>query len=205
MHSEFSIFCRKARNAITIPAVPLAAIRTAVLQRPQTSPKRRRTALLAAIFSAVSIAAAAAVNESHIWFLPNGGIVLSGKATPVRDPSTKQMEDAARALSFGAVLPAGLPAGTTLRSMVAYGTDAMALQYDLPGAERRSNHVLWIVLAGSRPGDALSRISHREFERVSKGRLETFWRTGNERVYLDAPATMTAEEIDAMKSAMGGH
>ncbi|MDQ6780325.1 MAG: hypothetical protein M3Z37_04115 [Candidatus Eremiobacteraeota bacterium] len=102
------------------------------------------------------------------------------------------------------MLPAGLPKGSTLLSLARAGSSAILLQYNLPGAWRRDNHVLALVLANpqsfaatskSMPGDYLLDLSGGTTHRG------VHWTIGHEDVIL-AGSTLTPAELAHIKSAM---
>jgi len=199
MHSDLMIVCTQARQAIAVPAVPLDAIRNAA-RFAQSKPKRRW--LPATLVASLSLAAVciAAATATHIAFTRNGGIVLSGAMTMRWNVTAAEAEAAAQ--RDGLMLPAGLPDGTRLSGMMDYG-DTLALSYDLPGAWRRDNHLLWMVVTRAQPkGSAAPFPSTVEY--AHKGRLIAFFKTGDERVYIDAPSTMTNAELAGVKAAMNG-
>jgi hypothetical protein len=195
MQSRLHAVCADLRQGIAVPPAPLGAIRHSA-----RSSKTKRRWVPATIAVSVSLAAvcAAAVTATNVSFTPNGGLVLSGAIKPNWHVTGAQAQEAARA--DGLMLPAGLPDGTVLTSMIDYGQDTLALSYDLPGASRRDNHMLWIVVTRAEPNAVDSKRSTVIFP--LKGRLVEFFKTAQERVYLDAPGTMTRAEIAAVKAAM---
>lgn len=201
MPSDFSTACKTARAAIAVPALPLLEIRSAaaLAARPQ-----KRNWLLASLFAAVpvvAIAAAAVIATTHIQFTKGGGIVLQG--SPVSKWHATQADAELAARADAVMLPAGLPAGSQITAVMNWGSDTLALSYNLPGAWRRSNHVLWVIVTRAQDTTTPHAGSASVIYATSKGRRSIGWIAGNERIYLDAPVTLTREELSAMKAAMG--
>lgn len=87
---------------------------------------------------------------------------------------------------------------------------ALMLSYDLPGAGRRSNHLLTVVLANpaaytAKPNDTRSKpVPHSDDVMITE-RVSEQWTVGGEVVLLLPPSTMTVAEIAHMKRAMNAH
>jgi hypothetical protein len=196
--------CRAARESIQVPPFPLAQIRRAA-DRPIPI-LRRRSAVAAAIagFSAFAIAAAAVWQQSHIVFTPSGGMVIRSDAHSGSRPihSDAEVRDAASHLNFHAVLPKGLPPGTTPIRLFTSGRDVLAITYNLPGAYRRSHHLLWIFLANpstlSGKFPAAKTYKDRTFGRTMS---QAHWRVGHEEVIVVSNG-LTAAELATLKRAM---
>lgn len=202
MRFDLHAVCKAARADMHVSPVPMAAIRAGALA---AQPNRRRTNgwLITAAFAAITCSAAAAIQVSHVSFPKSGGIVLSGPpASSKRNPSEDDIRVSARGAGFDVVLPSGLPQGWHVTSVMSYVPDAIALKYQRAKGAGTSDGILWVLLARQGNG-VLHRVSNRQFGHVSKGRLIEFWNVGNEQVYLDAPKTMTASEVAAMKASMG--
>jgi hypothetical protein len=214
MQSNFELSCKRARAGITVPAVPLDAIRHAAYDRPAQRAGRRRRGMLAVAVAGLSVVAAAAAAEmfgnvqislnpsgaAHLYFDGNGG-----RLTQVRDPKEQDMQKAARALNFPVTLPKGLPEGTTAQQLLVLGPGAMQIAYNLPGAWRRSNHLLFVILANPKsiaPDDATppkSRFTMQYGQTTGVGAVR--WMVGQEEVIV-LKSTITAAELAHFKAAM---
>lgn len=205
MPSDFEAHCRSAREAIAVPAFPAYAIRAAVSKSPRGL---RRIAVVTAFAAAsmVAIAAAAMVGGGMLRVTKNGGLVLSAQHGSVHLHARESDVGAAvRSADFPVTLPAGMPAGTRLKSLVTAGTSVIVLQYDLPGAWRRSNHLLTIFLAN--PQAMSGALPRGKYQSVRMSRrpeyLTSQWRAHGEEVVLVAPrAGIRPSEISAIRSAM---
>ena len=214
MQSDFALACRNAREAIVVPAIPLDAIRHGALSRPSQRAGRRRRGVLAAAVASLSIVAAAAAAEvfGHVQvsLQPSGTVRVAfdgagGHWLPVRNPTEQDLHKAARAMNFPVVLPKGLPQGTTAMQLMALGPGAMQITYNLPGASRRSNHLLFVILANPKsvaPADAPS--PNAKFTMKfgqTKGLGAERWIVGQEEVIV-LKSTITAAELAHFKAAM---
>jgi hypothetical protein len=151
MPSEFQAMCETARAGISVPEIPLAAIRSAANQVP--APSKRRKRIFAFVLSGLVVAGAAAAaelwdNGAHLSFGPSGSLMMStiDEFHVKKDPTADDLRTIARGTTFQVQYPTGLPEGTTLGE-IGYGPSVMLLDYNLPGAWRRSNHLLriWLV------------------------------------------------------------
>ncbi len=212
MQSDFERSCEIAREAIVVPSIPLEAIRHAP-NHPRT-PARRRRGLIAAIVASVSVVTAAAAAEifGHVQVSiePSGTVKmysdgLGGGGAPVRNPNDEDLRKAARAMNFPVLLPAGLPSGTTAEGLMVYRPGAMQIAYNLPGAWRRSNHLLFVILANPAsvaPGNAAPAHSKYTLEFGQKTGLGAVtWRVGHEDVVV-LKSTITRAELAHFKAAM---
>ncbi len=156
MPSEFELCSISARDGLPVPPFPLGAIRQAVERPPNRKARGPGRAALAAIAAALSIVAVAAAAEvfGHVQVSvsPSGTAHLyfdgpAGYHGPIRHPKRADFEAAARAVNFPVVFPAGLPPGTRADALTVLGPGAMQIAYALPGAWRRSNHLLFVILA----------------------------------------------------------
>ncbi len=207
MHSDLLERSRIAREAIDVPAFPLASIRAAVA-RPAPAPARRRS-IVAAIVASVSIVAIAAaaevVQQTRIHFLRQGGLVVSSpdmrSAHDIH--STGEIRAAAARLGFKATIPTGLPDGTIPVRLNTGGKSYLAIDYDLPGIARRSHHMLWIFLADPQTISSQN-VSHTSSGRVMRlkmnNEMQTF-RAGAEQVIIVSNG-LTWSEFAAIKRAM---
>ncbi len=115
--------------------------------------------------------------------------------------SEAEIRDAAEHLDFRAILPSGLPEGTKPIRLYTAGTSLLAVTYDLPGAERRSHHLLWIFLAN--PNTMASPYSRPAAYQLRTGHAMSMdlWRTGPEAVIVVSNG-LTASELARIKRAM---
>ena len=215
MQSNFSSLCAQARREIAVPAVPFDAVHRA-LERPvraRSFRTRLGAAVTASVFSAVAIAAAAEVYaRTHIFLNSHTGVA------PVIavDPGTRgtfnphatdaDLRAAAKQLDFRVVLPAGLPDGTTPFQLVVIGKSAMQITYDLPGAWRRSDHLLVMLLTSDRDvvnlkGARVPAYARRGLTMQQHLRNIQFWRVGNEVVVAMAD-NITTQEMTRIRRAM---
>ncbi|HEX3548841.1 MAG TPA: hypothetical protein VHT53_00590 [Candidatus Elarobacter sp.] len=101
-------------------------------------------------------------------------------------------------------LPAGIPGDRSPRSLLRAGTGAMILTYDLPGAWRRDNHLLRIVLADPRDvfdGGATAVKKHTYELKLGSMEGALRWRVGGEDVIV-LKSTMTPAETEHLHRAM---
>ena len=214
MQSNFEVACRTAREAIAIPALPLDAIRVGAQSRPSESARRRRRGVLAAAVASLSVVAVAAAAEMfghvQISLQPSGAMRVAFDGTgahwaPVRNPTEQDLQKAARAMNFPVILPKGLPQGTRPEMLVVLGSGAMQIVYDLPGASRRSNHLLFVTLANPKsvaPESAkLPRGEYTMEVGQTKGAGAARWTVGQEEVIV-LKSTITPVELARFKAAM---
>jgi hypothetical protein len=216
MRSDLGSICQDARARIAVPPLPLAAIRAGAECRPLPQRGRRRKGLIAAVLAGVSVAAVAAAAEvlsgTHVSVVRSRAVLVSSdRLTLTKDPSAEELRAAARQAGFPVVLPAGLPAGTKLHTLALTGSSAVLLQYDLPGAWRRSNHVLTMVLADPKtlaadPNALATAPQHGRRGYVlelggAPGRGAVRWIVGGEAVVV-SPGALTPAELARIKRAM---
>jgi hypothetical protein len=214
MQSNFALACKNVREAIPVPAIPLDAIRHGTLPRSSERAGRRRRGVLAAAVASLSIVAAAAAAEvfGHVQVsLEPSGVVriafdgAGGHWLPVRNPTEQDIQKAARAMNFPVILPKGLPAGTTAMQLMALGPGAMQITYNLPGASRRSNHLLFVILANPKsvaPANATPPKAKFTMEfGQTKGLGAERWMVGQEEVIV-LKSTITAAELAHFKAVM---
>jgi hypothetical protein len=210
MRFDLESACRDARAGMAVPPVPLGAIRAGAERRPATSGKQRRNGLVAAVLAGVSVAAVAAAAEvlsgTHVSVVPSGAVLVSSeRLTFAKNPSADKLRAVTRQASFPVVLPAGLPDGTKLHTLALTGSSAVLLQYDLPGAWRRSNHVLTMVLADHKTLGAAPKRGRPGYVLElggTPGNSAVRWTIGREEVFV-LPGTLTAAELARIKRAMG--
>ena len=147
-----------------------------------------------------AIAAAAVLTTGHVNVTESGGLVITGKILNHR--ATPAVLDAAiHNASFRAVLPDGLPAGTGMRSVLTAGSDVIALEYDLPGAWRRTDHVLYVILANPAAVNGKFRPPNMQLQlRAPHPRIAS-WRIGAEQIYISSDS-LTPIELARIKAAM---
>jgi hypothetical protein len=204
MHSDLYERCHALRQSIDVPPFPVHVIRHAMEKKPRAGIRRRTmAAALAATISLAAIAAAAEfVQQTHVRFTPSGGMVISSdaKSGSRTISSDGEIRQAAQHLSFHAILPAGLPPGSKPIRLFTSGTDMLAITYDLPGAQRRSHHFLWVFLTDPK---SLSNAPPARRYRLRTGdkMSQAHWRVGAEEVIVVSNG-LTAQELSAMKRAM---
>jgi hypothetical protein len=214
MQSSFQRSCKTAREGIAVPAVPLDAIRVATQSRPSESAGRRRRGVLAAVIASCSVVAVAAAAEMfghvQISLQPSGTVRVAfdgtdGNWRPVRNPTEQDLQKAVRAMNFAAILPTGLPKGTDASALMVLGPGAMQITYNLPGARRRSNHLLFVILANPKsvaPESAKPPKDSYTMEYGQKAGLGAVrWMVGQEEVIV-LKSTITPAELAHFKAAM---
>jgi hypothetical protein len=212
MQSDFALSCKSAREAIAVPAIPLDAILFGAQERPRRRAGWRRRSVLAGIVAGLSIAAAAAaavLGHAQISLSPSGVARVAfatGKFSgPVSHPKEADFQRAARAADFPVVFPKGLPKGTVADYLTVFGADAIGIVYDLPGVQRRSNHLLFVFLANPKavvPLDANpARDKHQLNVGQTKGNGAVQWTVGGEQVVV-LKSTITPAELAHFKATM---
>jgi hypothetical protein len=215
MQSNFELSCKTARAGIAVPAIPLDAIRHGAQGRPAARAARRRRGVLAAAIAGLSIVAVAAAAEmfGHVQISldPSGGaarIAFDGAGRhwlPVRNPTEQDIQKAARAMNFPVTLPKGLPEGTTAMQLMAFSPGAMQITYNLPGASRRSNHLLFVILANPKSVTPNSATPPKSAYKMEFGQATGLgaerWMVGQEEVIV-LKSTITAAELAHFKAVM---
>jgi hypothetical protein len=206
MPSEFQSMCESAREGISVPDIPLAAVRSAANQ--VWAPSKRRKRVVPIVLFGLFIAGAAAAaelwdNGAHLSFGPSGGVQMSttDEFHVIKDPAPEDLRTIARGATFPVQYPGGLPAGTTLGE-IGYGPSIVLLDYNLPGAWRRPNHLLRIWLVDPRVLTAPR--SSRAFSFKIGGLASTGsvrWDIGHELVIV-MRSLATPSEIENIKRAM---
>jgi hypothetical protein len=207
MHCEFKTMCEHARAGIPVPEIPLAAIRDGAERKPPPNWRRRRvgTAIVSVLLIAGAAAAAELWRGAHVSFGPSGTVRMSTTDDfhLKRDPSPEDLRAIARDATFPVQYPSGLPAGTTLGE-IGYSPSIILLDYNLPGAWRRSNHLLRIWLADPRTLTAPR--SRRAFVFKMGGLAATGsvrWNVGHELVIV-MRSMATPTEIENFRRSMMG-
>ena len=202
-----------------MPAIPLDAIRLGAQRRPRNSAGLRRRGVLAAALASLSIVGAAAAAEMfghvQITLEPSGTARVAfdgrgGRWMPVRNPTDQDLQKAARSMNFRAILPQGLPKGTDAEGLTVLGPGAMQITYNLPGAWRRSNHLLFVILANpksvapDRAKPPQGKYTLQFGQTTGLGAMR--WMVGQEEVIV-LKSTITASELAHFKAAMiaAGH
>jgi len=211
VQSNFELACRSAREAIVVPAIPLGAIRHGAQVDSGERSGRRRRGVIAAIVASLSIVSVAAAAEvwGHVQVSldPSGAVLMAFTKWdgPVRNPTERDFQKAVRALNFTAILPDGLPKGTDAESLTVFGPGAMQITYNLPGAWRRSNHLLFVILANPAsvaPENAkLPRTAYSLQYGPTTGLGALRWRVGQEELIV-LRSTITASELAHFKRVM---
>jgi hypothetical protein len=207
MRSKFHVICANAREGIAVPEVPLVAIQNAAADRPAPAESKRRKRILYALLVGASVTGAGAVaqlwNGTDVTFGPSGALQMSTveEFRLKKDPSSQDLRAVVSRATFPVQLPVGLPPGTTLAE-VAYGPSFILLDYNLPGAWRRSNHLLRIALVDPR---AFSTTTGAHAFIMRMGGLAATgsvrWYVGRE-VVIVMRSKATPVEIKRIKAAM---
>lgn len=205
MHSDLLERAQIARENIHVAPFPLDAIRAATSRSAQR-PHWRRWPMVALVASLSLVAMGAAgevVSQTHVHFTPTGGMVIASDAKTGSRPisSTSEVREAAAHLNFAAVLPAGLPDGTTPVRLYTSGSDLMAVTYNLPGAWRASHHLLWIFLANPQTLGSQELHAPAYQLRPDSRMLRAQWRAGAEEVIVVSNG-LTQTELQTIKRAM---
>jgi hypothetical protein len=212
MQSDFALSCKSARAAIAVPAIPLDAILSGAQDRPRRRAGSRRR-VFAGIAVGLSMAAAAAaaqlLGHAQISISPSGtALVQYSPGGPskrhVSHPQAADFQRAARAMNFPVVFPKGLPEGTVADSLTVFGDNALGIVYDLPGAQRRSNHLLFVFLANPKavvPIDAKPARAKYELLVGQKKGNGAEWTVGGEKVVV-LKSTITSAELAHFKAVM---
>ena len=215
MQSNFSRLCAEARRGVVVPDVPFDAVHSGLARREagRSFGRRIQAAAAATVFSAVAIAAAAEIYaRNHVFLNSSSGIapviaVDPGTTGTVNQHATDaDLRAAARRLDFPVVLPVGLPIGTRPFQLVVIGESAMQVTYDLPGAWRRSDHLLFVLLTNRRDvvnmkGANVPAYARRGLPMQQHLRNIQVWQVGNEVVVAMAN-NMTMPEMADMRRAM---
>lgn len=209
MQSNVDSVCKAARERIAIPPIPLAAIRNAAAQREEPKPRKPWAGSIAAMLAGSALLAAAAGaavwSSTHVSVNPSGMFeVHARKASSRKNPTTAELRALTQRADFPVVLPTGLPAGTTLEAVSMFDSSALMLTYGLPGAWRRSDHLLPVVLANPHSvGGGSPKNTNRSLQLLigRKGSGAQQWTIGGEKVMVMS-STMTPAELARMKHAM---
>lgn len=202
MQSKFGSACESARLSVAVPQIPLAAIRDAAQQR--SSPNERPARIIAGILAGVVILGAAAAAElwkgTHVSFGPSGALHVSTveEFRIKNNPTQDDLRSIARRATFPVQFPAGLPAGTTV-GQIGFGPSILFLNYNLPGAWRRSSHLLPIVLVDPRALTSPRSPHAFAFRWLAKGSVR--WSIGRELVIV-MRSTATPAELENIKRTM---
>jgi hypothetical protein len=214
MQSDFGRSCKAVRAAITVSPVPLAHIRLAASTKQRAAKPSARN-IFGVSAGALSIALLAAtaivrVTGAHLYLQPAGTIAVQfGQKLDVQvlmNPTVSELRSVARAADFPVQLPVGLPANTPLRRLLLVEHNTIMLQYDLPGAWRRNEKQLWIVLTNPKavtaPSDEQS-VGH--FLQLGafgpRGKVQERWQVGGETVII-VQSKALPDELAAIKHAM---
>lgn len=217
MQSDFRSMFQAAQATICVPPLPLPQIRERALARAVPHRRLKAKAVIATIAAGLSIFAVALAadrwGETHLSASPTGGLQVDTNGCdgckPMLRPNATAIRAAVKQAAFPVTLPAGLPGDVSPTMVWNIGTGALLLAYDLPGAARRSDHLMEIVLTAPRTSarsDADRRLKYhlvlldrgrRAVARSQRAR----WRVGGEDVLVLAD-TVTTAELARMKAAM---
>lgn len=202
MQSKFHSMCESARASVAVPQIPLAAIRDAAQRR--SSPNKRPGRIAAGVLAGAVVLGAAAAAElwkgTNVSFGPSGAMHVSTteEFRVENNPTPDDLQNIARRATFPVQLPAGLPAGTTV-GQIGFGPSILYLNYNLPGAWRRSNHLLPIVLVD--PRTLTSPRSSHAFAMRWRAKGSVQWHIGRELVIV-MRSTATPAELENIKRTM---
>jgi hypothetical protein len=224
MPADLSPLFREARARIDVPPVP-PAVRAAAREGTARhagvrAPRSVRSRLAAASLVGLSLVAVAAAAElvigPQITISPAHGITVGFDRLPEhpkRDlrsiltaPKAASPDDVravARSMDFPVTLPAGVPGDGRPTMVMPVGSSAMIFDYNLPGAWRRDDHVLEIVLANPREVAAAPPAhAPKHTYTVTMGPPAAVrWRVGGEDVIV-MKSRMTAAETEHLHHAM---
>lgn len=207
MQSDFLTACQHTRERMEIPPAPTAAIRHAARNRGTEQGKHRRTvvAAFAASIFLVAVAAAAVLSRTHVQVMKSGWVHISSDTlTYTKRPTEQQLRSAATKLDFPAILPTGLPAGSVLAGIARFGTEALVLQYNLPGSWRASHHLLKMVIA-HRTASGVSVDGARTLYTLASKPVQAHWNVGQEEVIAVGYAATPAELANIKRAMLFGH
>lgn len=209
MQSDFNSLCKDAREGMSVPPIPLAAIRKAAGLRSSLKPRKRWTGSIAAALAGstllAAVAGAAVWTGTHIKVDDRTGVfqIRAQKVTHLKTPTFAALRLFVRNADFPILLPTGLPAGTTIASANMFNSSAVMVQYNLPGAWRRSDHLLSVILAKPSTVGDFAKGARGSYEMMvgRKGPGSVRWAIGKETV-LVMSSTITPAELARVKSAM---
>jgi hypothetical protein len=216
MLSNFGPSCKAARAAISVSPVPLAHIRVAAATQPRAAKVRTRK-IFGVSAGALSIALLAAtavvrVTGTHIYVQPSGTMALQfAQKLHVQvfiNPTALEVRSAAVSADFPVQLPTGLPARSQLRRLVYVNHSTIMLQYELPGAWRRKDNRLWIVLTnpaamvGPRDENLAGHLVPFDSEFGPNAKLQERWTIGGETVIITQSKALPGELATIKRSML---
>ncbi|MFN2528268.1 MAG: hypothetical protein ABR584_06070 [Candidatus Baltobacteraceae bacterium] len=187
----------------TMTASELAHFKTAMLAAAAANAGNAST--IAAVPASNPADAASMPRGTRVSFERDGTLRLSSDGVgedSLVDPTDAAMRHSAAHASFPVILPAGMPFGTKARNFTR-GQHAVLIFYDLPGAWRRSDHLLKVLLIDPKVIVATdSGWDHAKYGvRFRGARDATRWTVGHEQVIF-LRSTMTPAEMAKVKNAM---
>lgn len=208
MQFDLRAACTAERRRMEVPAVPLGAIRAAAARPPGIVP-RKRSALSAVFLAAIPMlamaAGAAQLWRTHIYLNPTGVSKLQGhNGAWAKNPTLAELRAFSARLNFPVILPVGLPEGTQPIRLVRMDTDALLIQYNLPGTWRRSDHLLDVIVSNPSTLESPPHGAPYKYNLMfggHAGRGSVHWRIGKEEVIV-FDSTMTTLETAHFKRAM---
>lgn len=160
----------------------------------------------AAIAAVASTNAASAPTGTRVSFERDGTLRLSSDTMMQNGgcgTTTAAMRACAGRMDFPVVLPAGLPNGTKVTNFGLYDSHAAVIFYDLPGAWRKSDRLLKVmivdprVIAASDPTFDQAKFAGR----FPGARNAIRWTIGHEQIFF-LRSTLTPTELTRVKNAM---
>ncbi|HET7813517.1 MAG TPA: hypothetical protein VFL13_04020, partial [Candidatus Baltobacteraceae bacterium] len=154
--------------------------------------------------------AAAVIGSSHFTVTKSGGLVITGPSLKsIINPGSPEVAASAADMDFKVILPAALPAGTKLETLILFGRDGFALGYNLPGTWRRSHHYMNVVILNPSSLQGTSTSKQRMSLMLGGGTrfitrdhlADTVWRIGHEDVFIQT-SVLTPAEAAKIKAAM---
>ncbi len=215
MQSDFAGACKAYKGTITVPPVPLEAIRSAG-EQPCVPWGRRVTAASAAIVMLATLGVGIAfgskiLRDLHIWFPSTGAgnmYISADHMTGSFRVTAKTLRETIAASPFRVALPTGLPQGTRLHLVfVLSGANrgALMLNYSYPISGKRVGFAMFLL--GDRalsvdltPPTFVRGVAPAVAVRTRRAAKSQRWLTGNETVVVYG--TLSSRELARVRKSM---
>ncbi len=199
MQSDFATIFKRAVSEAQVPAVPLAAIRSAANTRtPYRSSRRRPAAFYVfalALLSGITAAFGAQIWEKvHITLVPGG--ITSVEAQNVKtfwEPDALQLRSVLSRASYRVIVPSGLPAKARLVNLVSSGHDVFLFDFSWPQGAGKKHSGIAMIVANPKMLDLKQKAAGR-----------SFWTVHGEEVLLTLNS-LSARQIAAIRKSMEVH